>query len=204
MIVTDITEFSKSRYKIFIDEEFAFVLYKGELRKYGIKKDDEISKETYEEIVSEVIPKRAKLRAMNLLQKRPYTERDMRNKLREGFYPQDAVDIAIEYLKGFGYIDDRAYVLQYIDTYSSDRSTGRLQQDLMKKGIDKDVIRDVLSLKREEGDLPDEKAMIRKLLEKRGLDLENADSKEIAKTARFLYQKGFSGEMISAVLRRDF
>ena len=204
MIVTDIAEFSKSRYKIFIDEEFAFVLYKGELSKYGIKKDDEISKETYEEIVSEVIPKRAKLRAMNLLQKRPYTERDMRNKLGEGFYPQDAVDIAIEYLKGFGYIDDRAYALQYIDTYSSDRSTGRLQQDLMKKGIDKDVIRDVLSLKRKEGDLPDEEAMIRKLLEKRGFDLENADSKEIAKTARFLYQKGFSGEMISAVLRRDF
>ena len=204
MIITDITELSKSKYKIFIDNEFAFVLYKGELRQYGIKKDEEIKKDKYDEIVSKVIPKRAKLRAMHLLEKRPYTERDMRNKLKEGLYDQDSIDEAIDYLKSFGYIDDHAYAIQYIDTYTQNRSVRRLEQDLMKKGISKDVISEVLALKRDEGELGDEESMIRSLLEKRGFDPESADSKTIAKTVRFLYQKGFLPETIARVMRQDF
>ena len=204
MIITDITELSKSKYKIFIDDEFAFVLYKGELRQYGIKKDEEIKKENYDEIITKVIPKRAKLRAMHLLEKRPYTEREMRNKLREGMYDQDAIDEAIDYLKSFGYIDDKAYAIQYIDTYTQNRSVRRLEQDLMKKGISKDVIGEVLAIKRDEGELGDEESMIRNLLEKRGFDPESADSKMIAKTVRFLYQKGFSAETIARVMRQDF
>jgi regulatory protein len=204
MIITDITELSKSKYKIFIDNEFAFVLYKGELRQYGIKKDEEIKKDIYDEIVSKVIPKRAKLRAMHLLEKRPYTERDMRNKLKEGLYDQDSIDEAIDYLKSFGYIDDHAYATQYIDTYTQNRSARRLEQDLMKKGINKDVISEVLAIKRDEGELGDEESMIRSLLEKRGFDPENSDSKTIAKNVRFLYQKGFSPETIARVMRQDF
>ena len=45
MIVTKITEVSKSRKKIEIDGEFAFVLYKGELSVYGIKENCEIKEE---------------------------------------------------------------------------------------------------------------------------------------------------------------
>ena len=204
MIITDITELSKSKFKIFIDNEFAFVLYKGELRQYGIKKDEEIKKDIYDEIVSKVIPKRAKLRAMHLLEKRPYTERDMRNKLKEGLYDQDSINEAIDYLKSFGYIDDHAYATQYIDTYTQNRSARRLEQDLMKKGINKDVISEVLAIKRDEGELGDEESMIRSLLEKRGFDPENSDSKTIAKNVRFLYQKGFAPETIARVMRQDF
>ena len=204
MIVTDITELSKSKYKIFIDDEFAFVLYKGELRQYGIKKDEQINKETYDEIITKVIKKRAKLRAMHLLEKRPYSERDMKNKLKENLYDDESIDEAIDYLKSFGYIDDHAYASQYIDTYTQNRSARRIEQDLMKKGISKDVIEEVLDRKRDEGELGDEESMIRNLLKKRGFDPESADSKTIAKNVRFLYKKGFSAETIARVMRQDF
>ena len=204
MIVTDITELSKSKYKIFIDDEFPFVLYKGELRQYGIKKDEQINKETYDEIITKVIKKRAKLRAMHLLEKRPYSERDMKNKLKENLYDDESIDEAIDYLKSFGYIDDHAYASQYIDTYTQNRSARRIEQDLMKKGISKDVIEEVLDRKRDEGELGDEESMIRNLLKKRGFDPESADSKTIAKNVRFLYQKGFSAETIARVMRQDF
>ena len=204
MIVTDITELSKSKYKIFIDDAFAFVLYKGELRQYGIKKDEQINKETYDEIITKVIKKRAKLRAMHLLEKRPYSERDMKNKLKENLYDDESIDEAIDYLKSFGYIDDHAYASQYIDTYTQNRSARRIEQDLMKKGISKDVIEEVLDRKRDEGELGDEESMIRNLLKKRGFDPESADSKTIAKNVRFLYQKGFSAETIARVMRQDF
>ena len=128
----------------------------------------------------------------------------MRNKLKEGLYDQDSIDEAIDYLKSFGYIDDHAYANQYIDTYTQNRSARRLEQDLMKKGINKDVISEVLAIKRDEGELGDEESMIRNLLEKRGFDPENSDSKTIAKNVRFLYQKGFSPETIARVMRQDF
>ena len=73
MIVTGIEEMTKSRSKISIDGEFAFVLYKGELRHFHLLEGEEISEEDYEHIMKEILPKRAKLRAMNLLLKKDYT-----------------------------------------------------------------------------------------------------------------------------------
>ena len=44
MLVTEIEEVSKNKCKIFLNGEFAFVLYKGELSTYHIKKGKEIPK----------------------------------------------------------------------------------------------------------------------------------------------------------------
>ena len=57
MTVTKITEISKSKLKITIDEEFAFVLYKGELHHYRLQEGEEISDEVYSEIMEEILPK---------------------------------------------------------------------------------------------------------------------------------------------------
>ena len=89
MLVTQVTELSKSRSKVYIDQEFAFVLYKGELRLYNIKESEELRPEDYRTIMQEVLPKRAKLRAMNLLQGREYTTSQLRTKLQQGYYPQE-------------------------------------------------------------------------------------------------------------------
>lgn len=84
MLVTQVTELSKSRSKVYIDQEFAFVLYKGELRLYHIKESEELRPEDYRTIMQEVLPKRAKLRAMNLLQGREYTTSQLRTKITAG------------------------------------------------------------------------------------------------------------------------
>ena len=67
MIVTGIEEMTKSRSRVSIDGEFAFVLYKGELRHFHLREGNELREEDYREITTELLPKRAKLRAMNLL-----------------------------------------------------------------------------------------------------------------------------------------
>ena len=74
-VVTGLVELDKKRYQVYLDEEFAFVLYKGEVRKYKIVVGKPLAQAAYQELVQEVLPKRAKLRAMNLLTKRPYTEK---------------------------------------------------------------------------------------------------------------------------------
>ena len=70
MTVTRIEELSRSRCKIYLEDSFAFVLYKGELRLFGVREQEELSEESYREIMQEVLPKRATLRCMNLLQSR--------------------------------------------------------------------------------------------------------------------------------------
>ena len=89
MLVTALEEYTKGRYKIYLDEQFAFVLYKGELRRFKIKLDFELSDSDYEEIINDIILKRAKRRTLYLLKDMDRTEQQVRNKLKEGFYPED-------------------------------------------------------------------------------------------------------------------
>ena len=43
MTVTRIEELSRSRCKIYLEDSFAFVLYKGELRLFGVREQEELS-----------------------------------------------------------------------------------------------------------------------------------------------------------------
>lgn len=195
MIVTQITELSKSRSKVYIDQEFAFVLYKGELRMYHIQEGCELKQEDYNNIIKVVLPKRAKLRAMNLLQKRTYTEKQLRDKLQEGFYPQEILDNAIAYVKSFHYLNDEQYALDYI-TYNEERKTLRqMEQDLYLKGIDRDTFQKAYTQWEDIGGKQDEAKMIRQLLEKKKYH-KDCELKEKQKIYAFLLRKGYSAETI--------
>lgn len=201
MKVTGIEELSKSRSKVYIDEEFAFVLYKGELRLYHLKEGKELSEKDYHTILDEVLPKRAKLRAMNLLKSREYTTAQLRVKLRQGLYPEAVIERALEYVASYHYTDDLRYAVSYITYHETMKSRRRIEQDLMRKGIDKNLIARAWMEWEEQGGIQDEQGMIEKLLRKRKYDSENADFRERQKTAAFLSRKGFSGEQIQKALR---
>ena len=87
MLVTKVEPVTKTKYRVELDQQFAFVLYKGELAKFSIREMEEIPEEQYEKIRTEVILKRAKLREMHLLTDMARTERGLREKLRQGMYP---------------------------------------------------------------------------------------------------------------------
>ena len=91
MTVTAIREIAKSRVLVSVDETFAFVLYKGELRSYGLKEGQKITEEAYRDIMENLLPRRAKLRAMNLLKNRSYTEKQLYDKLKAGDYPEEII-----------------------------------------------------------------------------------------------------------------
>ena len=91
MIVTKTEAVTKTRYKVYIDGQFAFVLYKGELSRYQIREGKEILKETCDKIRGEVLVKRAKLRAMHLLNDMGRTEKQLLEKLKQGGYPDDGI-----------------------------------------------------------------------------------------------------------------
>jgi hypothetical protein len=147
--------------------------------------------------MQEVLPKRAKLRAMNLLQGREYTTAQLRTKLQQGFYPTEIIEQAIAYVAGFHYIDDLRYAVDYITYHEDSRSKRRIEQDLQGKGIPAATMEQAWQVWREKGGEQDEQSMIRELLHKKHYDPEaETDWKERQKIYAFLVRKGFSAEAI--------
>lgn len=203
MTVTQLTGLGKGRYKVYIEDRPAFVLYRGELNHLGIREGEEITEENLREIQEEILPLRAKKRVMNLLQKREYTTAALREKLRDGEYPEACIEEAIAYVESYGYVDDLRYARDFI-VYNLDRkSRTRIEQDLMRKGIQKDTVRAVFEELEEEGTRQDEAAMIRILLDKKKYDAKNADVQEKQRMYAFLYRKGFHADAINRALLLD-
>jgi regulatory protein len=150
----------------------------------------------YEQILKEIQIPRAKKRAMHLLEKMDRTEQQLRTKLREAGYASEAIEEAISYVKSYHYIDDERYARTYIRIHQQSKSKQRLKMDLLKKGIDKEVI----DLALEEEFEQSEEEMILQLLKKKHYDPSTADQKERNKMYRFLMQRGFRSSDISHVI----
>lgn len=203
MKVTRIEEVSKSRSRVYIDEEFAFVLYKGELRSFHIREGEEVRAEDYRSIMEELLPKRAKLRAMNLLKSREYTVKQLHDKLKDGGYPEEITAQALDYVGSFHYTDDLRYATSFIRNHEGSRSRRRIEQDLLAKGIDRTTLEQAWAIWEEDGGCQDESAMIRELLEKKGFDREAADRKERQRMYGFLMRKGFPAELVRRAVLSD-
>lgn len=196
MTVTDIEALSKTKVKVLTDDGGAFALYKGELGKLQIEKGGEISDALFHYIMDEVLQKRAKLRCMNLLKSRDYTEHRLRTKLKQGFYPDKIIEEALAYVKGYGYVDDVRYAGAYMNQASAVKSRKQIENYLMEKGVSKEDIRQAWEQCARQEMLPDESAAIERLLKKRRYDSRYATYEERQKMIGFLYRRGFSMDKI--------
>ena len=200
-IVTKIEELDKKRSKIYINHEFAFVLYKGEIVQYKLKTEEAIEESIYETIRKEILPKRAKKRCLNLLQKKSYTEYKLREKLIEGLYTQDIIDEAIDYVKSFHYVNDYDYACQYIFYHKETESRRKIEEKLSLKGIDRDILNQAFQDSYEEEEQQEiELQQAKKLLEKKNYNAETMDWKEKQKVYAFLARKGISSTIIQQAM----
>ena len=133
MRITRIEPVTKTKYRVSVDEQFAFVVYKGELSRFHLKEECELTEDTYAKI-KEVLLKRAKLRAMHLLNDMARTESQLRDKLKLGGYPSEITEAAITYVKSFGYINDDAYIRNFIDSRKDKKSRREIYALLRQKG----------------------------------------------------------------------
>ncbi|MBP5324489.1 MAG: RecX family transcriptional regulator [Pseudobutyrivibrio sp.] len=196
MYVKSLVKLTKGRAKICLDSGTDFVLYKKEYENYGIEEESELSLEDYQEICRDILIPRCKKRALHLLEKQDRSEKNLRDKLKEGGYPADIIDIAIDYINDYGYLDDYRMACSHIRFYMDSRSKRRIKQDLMNKGIKADVIERAI----EDEYTCDETEQIQRLLEKKGYDSDSATYEQKAKMYRFLAGRGYSSESISRVL----
>ena len=113
MVITKIEPSSGKKYKVYLNDEFAFYLYKSELKIFSLKEGQELDEKIYKKITEEILTKRAKRRALYLLEKRDLTEYELQKKLEADKYKEDVIKEAVAYVKGFCYINDEAYAKRY-------------------------------------------------------------------------------------------
>ena len=198
MIVTEVEAWTKTKYKIELDGKFAFVLYKGELSRFSIQKGKELPEETVREIKEKVLAKRAKARALHLLNAAPRTEAELKRKLEEGLYSQEITEQAIAYVKSFGYINDYQYALSFIECRQEKKSRREIQSLLAQKGLDPEITaRAMEEAYAEKGD----QEAIRKILERKHFTEIMGDPQRLQKVLGYLARKGFRYEDIRRVVQ---
>ena len=118
--VTECTTLGKGRLRFHLDNGTELVLYRGEAKQFRMREGSTLSDEEEHQLIYEVVGKRAKRRTMHLLEQMDRTEQQLREKLKQGGYPQACIDLALEYVKSFHYVDDYRYACTYIN-YRQDR-----------------------------------------------------------------------------------
>ena len=103
---------------------------------------------------------------------------------------------AIEYVKSYGYVNDRRYAENYVMSAGSRKSRAALRSFLQDKGIAGEEIENALE------ELPgDETELIGQLLVKKAGQPHKMEEKELRRALGCLARKGFSSGDIWKVIR---
>lgn len=192
---------TKTKFRIYLDGQFAFVLYKSELSSCHLKDGEAVTEDQIETILSEIVLKRAKRKAMSLLQSMDRTESELRDRLLRQDFPEETVDQAVRYVKSFGYVDDRRYAESFILSRKGRKSRREIYAELSGKKIDGEIVDEMMERCYEESDSGE---ALRHLLRKKHYDPSHASVEEKQKLYAYLARKGFSYGEIKKALNLEF
>ncbi|MEI3219406.1 MAG: regulatory protein RecX [Lachnoclostridium sp.] len=198
MIVTRIDPVTKTKFRVYIDGQFAFVLYKSELSRYHIKENEEVTEDVFRLLKEEVVLKRAKLWAMHLLNDMDRTEEQLITKLKHNDYTDDIIEKTMEYVKSFGYVNDDSYARRFIESKKESKSKKEIYFMLCKKGISKESVERAMEECYEDNDPG---AAIEAIMTKKHFSPDTASDEEKQKMYAYLMRKGFRYEDVRQVIQ---
>lgn len=141
--------------------------------------------------------KRAAEKAMALLSYKDRTRNEMLDRLYRAGFSEKASGEAMAYIDQFGYINDRRYVENYIMFQKGKKSKKEIAYKLSEKGIDKELVWQVL----EESEYEGEEEAVRNLIIKRlkGRAVPELTYEEKNKIKAYLGRKGYEFSVIKKV-----
>lgn len=173
-------------YFMTVDEMYFSSLY--------LRNGQEIGKEELLTLKSAIDSRRAFNYAVSLLTKRAHSEHEIRSKMKlKGI--TEGIDEAVEKLKRLGYINDEHFASLYVSELINVKKYGkrRIEQELYRKGIDRDIIREVI----DDAEFPEER--LHELIKRKYIRYLN-DEKGVSKTVNSLLRLGYSYSEIREVL----
>lgn len=137
----------------------------------------------------------ARNRAMELLSRRPMSEKELVDKLiRKGEDEETAADCA-RWLRENGFLNDESYAAAVARHYAAKGyGPGRVRAELSRRGVDRELWDDTLEA------MPENTDKLDRFIAARLTDPEDRD--QVRKVSAALYRRGYSWEEIRSALRR--
>lgn len=200
MKVTAITQqkHHTERYSVFVDGNFAFGLIMQDILYFKLKEGSEVSEETYDFILENLVYIKAQDKALHYLGYKMRTRWEVVKKLEEQEYSEEVVERVLAFLEKYSYLDDLAYCKSHIRERERLNPRGKfaLKMELRQKGVSNKLIEQAL----EESEVDELTGAIR-LIHKKVRNLEDLDEKEKKRVVGFLQRRGYSCDIIKEALQ---
>lgn len=197
MIITDIVQAKKDRERahIYGDGKYVGTLYLDQILDYHLKINDEITPDEFGKILSDSINKKLFNLCLNFISRRQRSEKEIvdyiNKKIYTYKYEKDAVDInqIIDKLKYYNYINDQSFAKLWMDSrIKKGIGPRRIRLELAQKGVEKEIINEVIpEINEEDKDIAIEK-LTKKYLRKH---IFKNESEKKWKLKQYLMSKGF-------------
>lgn len=196
MLITEIKRQKGHLVGLYCYDELIMSIDSDMAAEINLKQMRDYSADFLRDLLEQSELRRAKSKALYLLEFRDYSKRDLEQKLKKDF-DAGASHAAVEYMEEIGAIDDIRYAETLIRHLITQKHYGRrrIRQELSLKGIDREIIEEAL----EQTEL-DEQSMILELLE--GKFARNlTDQKGINRTIASLTRYGYDYSDIKSALQ---
>lgn len=202
MIVTDVSPFKGSMMCVELSggglaQEMKIYIHSEIIRKYNVAKGMELSEEEADRIIYENDLRRARERALYLMESRDHSYRELFDKLEKN-YSEDICFEVCNRLAEIGVINDRRYAEKLCRQLFEVKKLGRyrVKQEMRLKGLGSEIIEEAMENFSEE-DEPFER--LEKLVEQK-YERYLTDRKGVEKVKNALARKGYSFGEIKEVL----
>lgn len=202
MIVTDVSPFKGSMMCVELSggglaQEMKIYIHSEIIRKYNVAKGMELSEEEADRLIYENDLRRARERALYLMESRDHSYRELFDKLEKN-YSEDICFEVCNRLAEIGVINDRRYAEKLCRQLYEIKKLGRyrVKQEMRLKGLSSEIIEEAMENFSEE-DEPFER--LEKLVEQK-YERYLTDRKGVEKVKNALARKGYSFGEIKEVL----
>lgn len=198
--ITDLTVQARDaeRFNVFIDGEFAFGLAGAVVEREGLWVGQDLAQNDLDRLLEAEAYFRALNAALHFLAYRPRSEGEIRHRLRRSDTASPIIDMVLDQLRDWRYVDDEDFAQRWIENRSQHRPRGArlLTQELRAKGVDPEVV----SRSIEEAEL-DETAQALEAGRKRWSQLASLEPEvRDRRLTGFLQRRGFGYDSIRQVL----
>lgn len=188
----------KDRVNIYIDNQFAFGLTDSLVYKYNLSPGKEVTEDFIDNVLNSEEENKVINHALKFLSYRERSEKEVYDRLKMRGYDEEKIQNAINYCLDKDYINDERFAELFIRDKTNLKKLGsrRIKQELMIKGISREIIDRVLI-----PDYEEELNMALEVAKKKFPSYKNDNPEaQYRKLGSYLQRRGYDFDIVRQVL----
>ena len=195
MLITSLKQTSPEHVTVCLDDGGEIRSTLGVVTELRLFRGRELDSEALETLQAQSGRALAREKALQLVSQRQMSAKELGKKLREKGFDEETADYCVSWITERGLINEENYAAAIVRHYAAKGyGEGRIRQELMRRGIPRDLWDTALAA------MPESTEKLDRLIAQRLRDPEDRDA--VRKLSAALFRRGYSGEEIRAALSR--